>query len=560
MIVHGEDLTPDSPAVRWAHRKPLHALLLIALGLGLYLPGLNWGLPGTVSWSQDTVAGMRTVLAMHGWPQRWVGRYPPLQFMLNAALYKPVYATWEAEGRLVTDARYGFAVPAPPQAEPIGKLVRLSRLLTVAMACGTGIGLWLAARRLTGHPWAALLAAAAFMIGADFVYFAHLGNVDVPSMFWFAWSLYAFARALRSSSGANCALLGCLAALAVCTKDGVAGAYPGMALALILADVYRRRLVAANTDPDAAEPGFAASLLQARWLIGLAAFALPFLYINGLFHTAEPFMNRLKHWSAETGTIHSLQQRYDNPLALAWMSIRYAASATGWPMVAALAAATVHAIRRHPRLAMHLLLPVASYYLLVIQWMLGFVYARFLFPILAMLAVLLGVAAVDWWRAMQRRPAVRVLVPLAVALPTIGYALWVNIELTRDTRYEAEAWFAEHAPAPADVGVFVDKFQYLPRLPDLGYRIAVLAMTRETFARPAPPYLVLSSYDYHEYDADRAACLDELVDGRLGFEVVAVFSRSRWGDSWSWLAAPAIGVERPGKISPTILVLQQSGG
>lgn len=553
---------PNATFTHPADRRWAHAVLLIALGLMLYLPGIRWGLPATDSWSQDTIAGLRSIGPMHGWPTQWVGRYPPLQYMINVVAYRPLLAAWKDDGRLVTDPRYGFEVPAPPQAEPVGQLITISRLLSAAMGCGTGLALWLAARRLTGHPAASLVAAAAFMIGADFVYFAHLGNVDVPSMFWFAWSLWAFARTLRSPTRTNCVLLGALAALAVCTKDGVGGVYPGMAVALVAAEAYRRRIAAANradSDDDASPPagGLTAALLQPRWLLGIAAFILPFLYINGLFHNSEPFLNRLRHWSAESGTIHSLQQRYDNPVELAWMSVRYAASATGWPMVVALAAATIHAIRRHPRLALHLLLPVASYYLLVIQWQLGFVYARFLFPILALLAVLLGVAAVDWWRAMTGRPAWRAVVSAMVALPTVAYALWVNVELTRDTRYEAEAWFRAEVPAMSDVGIFVNKLQYLPRLHEAGYRYAALTMQRETFARPAPPWLVLSSYDYQEYDIEQAAVLDELVQGRMGFEVAAMFSRPAWGDTWSWLAAASLGVERPGKISPTIIVLRR---
>ena len=50
------------PRPAWAG---LVALLLAAL---LYVPGIRWGLPNTDSWSQDTIAGMRTPLALHEWP------------------------------------------------------------------------------------------------------------------------------------------------------------------------------------------------------------------------------------------------------------------------------------------------------------------------------------------------------------------------------------------------------------------------------------------------------------------------------------------------------------
>ena len=66
---------------RW--RNPL---LLVALGLTMYLPGIRWGLPATVSWSQDSIAATRTLGAVAGWPSNWAGRYPPLHyFVLYAA-------------------------------------------------------------------------------------------------------------------------------------------------------------------------------------------------------------------------------------------------------------------------------------------------------------------------------------------------------------------------------------------------------------------------------------------------------------------------------------------
>lgn len=550
------DTDGASPAPVFVRRAA--PVALVVLGLALYLPGVNWGLPGTTSWSQDTIAGLRTIGAVRGWPEVWSGRYPPLQYFLNAGLYAPVMHHWEREGHLVTDERTGLRLPAPPQGERVGLLLLMSRVLTAGMGCAAGIGLWMAARLLTRSEPAAFLAAAAMMIGADFTYFAHLGNVDVPSMCWFAWSAYFYARAIRNADGLNCAGLGFFAALAVCTKDGVAGAYPGMALGLIVAEALRREPGPGEAAPPRLlDPGHLRLVLQPKWIIGLAAFALPFLYINGLFHKSEPFLNRMRYWSAETETIHSMQYRYPDQLSLAWASVRYAASAVGWPMVAALAAATVHALRRHRALAAYVLLPAVSYYVIVIAWKLGFVYARFLLPPLALLGILLGVAVVDWLAWVRVPLSIRRLAPWVVALPTLGFAAHVDVAMLRDTRYEAEAWFVEHVPKGATVGIFC-KPQYLPRVFDMGYPTALLAMREETFSRPVPEYLVLTSYDYEEYDEERAACQRALEGGRLGYEIVTTFARPAGSDPWAWLALGGTGVERPGKISPTLIVLQQS--
>ena len=65
-------------------------LVIALVGLSLFVPGLNWGLPSAASWSQDTIAGVRTIGPMHSWPDRWVGRYPPLQYAINRLAYEPL--------------------------------------------------------------------------------------------------------------------------------------------------------------------------------------------------------------------------------------------------------------------------------------------------------------------------------------------------------------------------------------------------------------------------------------------------------------------------------------
>ena len=52
------------PTVPTSFGKLCGPIGIISLGLALYLPGLGWGLPGTVSWSQDTIAGVRTLGAV----------------------------------------------------------------------------------------------------------------------------------------------------------------------------------------------------------------------------------------------------------------------------------------------------------------------------------------------------------------------------------------------------------------------------------------------------------------------------------------------------------------
>ena len=82
-------------------------------------------------------------------------------------------------------------------------------------------------------------------------------------------------------------------------------------------------------------------------------------------------------------------------------------------------------------------------------------------------------------------------------------------------------------------------------------------MTPETFEQPQPEFLVLTSYNYEDFDARQRACMNELLTGRLGYSSVAEFSGEPPAEPGSWLSVAGWGAPRPGKISPTITILRR---
>jgi hypothetical protein len=533
-------------------RRPLVAPLVIALiGLALYLPGLTWGLPGTASWSQDTIAGMRTLGAVRDWPAEWRGFYPPLHYLVLAGVYRPVLWHWERTGQQVTNKETGAIELQPPFAPKIGLLILLARCLSVGMAIATGWGLWAAARRLTQDGTAALLAAVTMMIGAAFTYFAHLGNVDIPAMCWFAWSVYFYVRALESSRWQDCALLGLFGSLAASTKDAMAGMYPGMALVLLVAEVNRHR---------AGAPVFRAllsALWQPRWLAGLAAFIVPYLVLNGVPFDPGPYLTRMEYLLGITpDTAHARMYRYPDQLRLLLATAWYAAGAIGWLMLLAMFASILYALRWRTCVALVALTPAVGYYLIIIA-RIDFVYSRYLFAPIAMASIVVGAAGAALLRRRDWPVVVRLGVPVAVLLPTLGYALSMNAEMLTDSRYEAEAWFRANVERPSQVGAF-SKPQYLPRLNESGYATYGVVMARESFERPQPEYLILTSYNYEDFDADQTACMKDLLAGRLAYEPVVSFTGRHLGSGSSWLSLAGWGAPTPGKISPKLTILRRS--
>ena len=530
---------------RWG--GPLSVTLL---GLGLYLPGLGWGLPTTVSWSQDTIAGVRTLGAVEGWPGEWHGRYPPLHYLVLAAVYQPVLQYWEGTGELVLDDATGRTHFQPSEASKIGLLITIARVVSVVMAIAAGLGLWAAVRLLTGDGLAAWLATVTFMIGAAFTYFAHLGSVDVPATCWFAWSVYFFARLLGSGRWSDALLLGLFGSLAISTKDSIAGVYPGMALVLLVVETAGRMRNASFGS------ALVRTLFQFKWLLGIAAFAVPYLALYGAFTDPEAYLARMRYWLAPAAdTLHARQYRYPNQYRLLGATIHYTAAAVGWPMLGTLGASAIYAVWRHRRIAAIVLVPAVTYYLIVIA-QIDFVYSRFLFAPIALGCILVGLTGADWWRREGWPAELRLGIPGILLLLSLGYAVAINAAMVTDSRYDAERWFVGHVERQASVGAF-SKPQYLPRLHELGYATYQVDMSRESFDQPQPDYLVLSSYNYEDFDQTQKVCMGELLAGHLGYTPVVTFGSRYLGTGSCWLSIAGWGTPPPGKISPTITVLQR---
>ncbi|MCO6436638.1 MAG: glycosyltransferase family 39 protein [Phycisphaerae bacterium] len=531
--------------------------IVVLLGLGLFLPGIRWGLPALVSWSQDSIAGVRTLGAVETWPEHWRGRYPPLHYLLLSAAYRPVIAHWSSTGQRTQNPATGEWTLAEPQAPKIATLLLIARGVSVAMGILAGLGVYAVAFQLTRNVVVSTLSAAALMSGAAFTCFAHLGNVDVPSVCWIAWSAFFYVRLLQFHRLRNAAALGLLAALATCTKDSAAGIYPGMAVVLLL-DCYRCH--------RARSPAMVAArraLLQWHWLVGLLCFVLPCLYINGAFHDFGQYVERLRYWIAPPeGSLHARQTRYDNPFVLMLATFREAGGAVGWPMVIATIAAVIHGLRHHRRVPTALLVPAVFYWLIVIL-PIRFVYDRFLFPPFVLLSVLVGIWLTDVCRGRWALSSIRLMVPVVVFLPTLACSIAIDLEMLHDSRYDAEAWFLENVPREASVGAFsMDdaprlRPQYLPRVHELGYATYPVVMSPAWLSRPQPEFLILTSFNYEDFSDEQRKTMDDLLAGRYGYGVVARFGPRFLGTGSHWLSLPAWGAPTPGKISPTLIILKR---
>lgn len=546
MMDHAPTLRPQAAAQRPPRRTLHDAALLAVIGLALYLPAVNWGLPAIVSWSQDTIAGMRTLGPVSEWPADWKGRYPPLHYFILRAAYEPALDAWRTDA----EADEGKVMLDVPR---MGQLYLIARLVSVLMAIGCGIVVYVLTVYVFADRTAGFAAALCVMYGADFSYFARLGTVDIPTTFWFALSVLFYLRAFRKRRWQDCLWLGLFGGLAISTKDSTAGVYPGMALILLAGDAHHWQM---RREDRRWLPAFVQALLQWRWMVGLLAFTLPYLFLNGIFHDPGPYVRRMKYWLDVTpGTLHAQQLRYDNQLTLLLAAVRHAAAGVGWPLLAGMVASCVYLAKRLPRVAAVLLVPAMGYYVLIIA-RIHFVYTRFLFPIFVFAAIATGAACALWLRNQRIPRVVRGGLLGIVAALTLGFTGVVALEMMQDTRYAAEAWFVEHAPRPSSVGAFAHP-QYLPRLAELGYQTVELEKSAESLDAVRPDHIVLSSFDYEDYGPDERAFHEALCSGRLGYEVVREFS-PRYLGGRSWFGLAGWGAPDPGKISPYLIILRRT--
>lgn len=528
-------------------RVAIGCAVLIVVSLKLCTSGIDWGMPAAVSWAPDTIAGSRTLYTIGHGPTDWPTHYPPLHFYINRLAYWPVLDYWKTVGECSVDSHTGSVSLAPPITEKLSLLVIISRGITVLMSVASVLILAAVATTLFADRTTGFFAGMTLATCAEWVYFSHLGTLDVPHMFWFTLSLYGYVRAWQTDNWRHYILLGLCTALAVSTKDAVAGMYVGVALVLAVSRVAR----ASRSGASITKALYAA--VHPKMLCGLAACLLPYAVIHGLLIDPRTYIARLDYYLTGPGT-SDVNQSYGGPMWLAREAMMVSLKAFGWPGFAAIVCSVCHGLWKWRLKTLILIAPIATYYLTVCSYT-GIVFARTLFPAYICLAILVGRSCRGFLTWSRVPIAWRIGGLCALFIGSMGYSTAVDMELTHDTRYRAEEWLNNHVEPTEPIGVFSHP-QYLPRFTLGIHRAIPLEMTPETFTRKRPTYLVLSSFNYDDYNDARKECMADLRSGVLGYSPVATFSKQYLPPARSWLAVVGWGTRGAGKASPDIIILK----
>ncbi len=518
---------------------------LFLFSLGLNSIGIGWGQPGGVPWNFDSIAGLSSFKEGDFLFGKWRHRYPRAQFLVNNAVYRPLLKVWyrrldfvpRSEAKIMRD---------PAHASRFGVLITLSQLISALMGAGAVVASYLASRLLFGDPLAGTLGGLALATTQMLVLCSHLGNVDAAAAFWYAWCQYAAVCILTWGRKRDFLMFGLFAALAVCTKDPLAGFIIGLSVATAFGLAASRRLARG-----------ALRAASAGGLLFLAIFAI----LNDLLIHPQAFIARMTYWIGGPGvTNYNTDFTGYGALAVAvfWDWYR----GMGWPMMIFLAAAIAWLAVASPVRCLVAVLPMAAFLVLVIG-PIRFSEPHYFLPgFIAASTAMGGFGAAMLRRRGWRRVAAGAAVGL-VGLLSLMYCIGLDLEFVQDTRYDVERWFAANARPGSSVAALCP-WELAPRLSLLGFRYDwrwARPTTEQVLLREPsyPDYLVLSEKHFTNWAVSDPPFRRRLLAGEMGYELVASFENRYLWPRRTLLGLAGWPAPRPELVSPRVLVLKRKG-
>jgi 4-amino-4-deoxy-L-arabinose transferase-like glycosyltransferase len=526
-------------------------ILLVVLSVVLNALGLWWGLPPDeyFAWDVDGIAPLQPLVAAKHmfiddwWNSGYYNKYPLGHFFVLMAAYAPYIGyLWLTGGLNDPSEVYPFGLSDPDTALTV--LALIARGISALMGVGIVVLVYLTARRFVGRR-AALFSGLTVALSPAFIYYAHTGNVDTPSLFWCALGLFAFGRLVAAQCELrNYLLLGGAAAMAAATKEQTIGLFLFLPLSVLVLHTQHayarlprhRAIVRAATDP--------------KLLGGLAASIVTFVVATHLIFNWDGNMLRLRWRLSGIHPIYGME--YPGGVggvpepAEALVSLATHTWDAMNPVLFLVGLAGVVMLPLRARWARHFAVPLISYAVFAVA-LFSFYRARFVMEAVLALAFFAGPLLAGLWTLGVKRSRVLVIGVALIWLYSLAYGAEVDYLMLRDSRYAAEAWFETHARPGATVEAYSHPV-YLPRFPrHVNVRYADLTSTELAgLNERAPDFLVFSSAYSRRFQpgSEEAAYLHRLLDGDFGYRPVGTFE-----------TAPVVTPRLIPTLSPEIVVL-----
>lgn len=425
--------------------RRIHYYLALGVGLSvLYLIGIWWGLPTEFTASVDAPVPLGVILYFSQYTDpAQAAKYPAVHYFVQAPFYALVLLANALSGQfdiqaISTQWPYGLTDPV----STFTHLILVSSVISTCMAVALIVSLW--SITLEGTTRLSRIAAIGLLaISGVFTFYARVGNYDIPYLFWLTLSLgflwrYVFRldQAVR-----NLLTSGVFAALSIGTKDQAAGIVAGLALVILTVNPasamgWRVRLVNATRFLGVLTLtyGICAILPQpARWIHHLSLWTLSSPGVTDFIQVDNTF-------SGQITLLGSMLNQLANVL-----------SPIG--LIFALVGAVYLVSRRQYRVVAFSLIPIASYYLIII-FNIRFSYERFMLPVAVMLIPAIGFG-IHYLIAGRRLRVIR-LAGMSVIALALGYqflAGYVPITYVQalNTKAELARTIAAYVPSGSSI-------------------------------------------------------------------------------------------------------------
>ena len=110
--------------------------------------GLTWGQNGDVPWQSDSLGGVTTLRQMPYLFGRWKYKYPRVQFLINAAFYKPMLDRWKKDPVWSTAKGGTKTVQRVLNFDRINTLIMTSNIISAIMGAATVVAVFLTVKIL----------------------------------------------------------------------------------------------------------------------------------------------------------------------------------------------------------------------------------------------------------------------------------------------------------------------------------------------------------------------------------------------------------------------------